>query len=165
MQTLIQLFGKGEHLDTLQMTLRGAVAFIYSLVLIRLSGRRSFGLRNPMDNIIAILLGAILSRGVVGASPLLPVSASCLVVVLLHRSFGWLIVRYPWFSHLVEGNKIVLYKDGKLERKNLSRALLSEEDVMEGIRESAMTDDLSQIDKVYLERNGGISAIKKSGTK
>ncbi len=161
METLVQLFGKGEHLNILQMSLRGASAFIYSLALIRISGRRSFGLHNPMDNIIAILLGAIMSRGVVGASPLLPVAASCLVVVLLHRAFGWLIVRYQWFSHLVEGNKIVLFRNEKLERKNLSRALLSEEDVMQGIRKSASTDDLSQIDTVYLERNGEIRALKK----
>src|ERR1700761_2054919 len=102
MEPLVHLFGKEGHLDMLQISLRGAAAFIYSLVLLRLSGRRSFGLRNPMDNIIGILLGAILSRAVVGASPVLPVSACCLVVVLLHRGFGWLIVRVPWFSHLVE---------------------------------------------------------------
>lgn len=161
MEILVKLFGEGEHLDTLQMSLRGVVFFLYCLLLIRLSGRRSFGLRNPMDNIIAILLGAVMSRAVVGASPLLPVAICCLIVVLLHRSFGWLIVRYPWFSHLVEGNKIPLFKNGRIEKKNLSRALLSEEDVMQGIRKSAITDDLGLIDKVYLERNGEISAVKK----
>jgi len=161
METLQQLFGTSEHLDTLQMSLRGVVAFIYSLALIRLSGRRSFGLRNPMDNIITILLGAIMSRAVVGASPMLPVAIACLIIVLLHRSFGWLIVRYQWFSHLVEGNKILLFHNGEIQKKNLLRALLSEEDVMQGIRKSAITDDLFLIDKVYLERNGEISAVKK----
>src|ERR1700748_2791895 len=100
METLRQLLGQGEHLTILQMSLRGAAAFIYCLALIRLSGRRSFGLRNPMDNIIAMLLGAVMSRAVVGASPLLPVAATCLAISVLHRGFGWLIVRYPWFSHL-----------------------------------------------------------------
>jgi len=161
MDTITKLFGNGEHLNTLQMSLRASAAFVYSLSLIRLSGRRSFGLRNPMDNIIPILLGAIMSRAVVGASPLLPVAASCLIVVVLHRIFGWLIVRYPGFSHLVEGNKILLFHKGKIQHDNLTRALLSEEDVIQGIRKSALTDDLSLIDKVYLERNGEISTVKK----
>jgi hypothetical protein len=32
---------------------------------------------------------------------------------------------------------------------------------MQGVRESALTEDMGQIEKVYLERNGGISAVKK----
>ena len=162
METLRQLLGQGEHLTILQMSLRGALFFIYCLALIRLSGRRSFGLRNPLDNIIAILLGAIMSRAVVGASPLLPVASCSLVVALLHRAISWLTRRFRWFSRIVEGNKIIVFQDGEMNRQNLVKGLISEEDVMQGVRKSALTNDLSTIDKVYLERNGEISAIKKN---
>ena len=33
---------------------------------------------------------------------------------------------------------------------------------MLGVRKSALTEDLSEVDKVYIERNGEISAIKKA---
>jgi len=162
MEIFKALFGEGKDLSVLQMCLRGASFFLFALLLIRISGRRSFGLRTPLDNIIAMSLGAILSRAVVGASPVLQVAAACLLIVLMHRGFGWLLVRHPKFARLIEGDKITLYRNGKIERDRLSRGLVSEEEMMQGVRKTALTDDLGTIDKVYLERNGEISAVKKN---
>ncbi|HLX93459.1 MAG TPA: YetF domain-containing protein [Puia sp.] len=158
---MVSIFGEGRDLNILQMTCRGIVIFFVALLLIRISGRRSFGVRTPLDNIISISLGAILSRAVVGASEFLPVVVCSLAIVCLHRFCSWLIVRHETIARIFEGNKMLLFSDGHFIRKNVSRALVSEEDIREGIRKSALTDDLDQIDKVYIERNGEISAIKK----
>ena len=83
MEIFIKLFGEGQDLNALQMSDRGIVMFFIALILIRISGRRSFGVRTPLDNIITISLGAIMSRAVVGASPYIPVMVCCLVIVLL----------------------------------------------------------------------------------
>jgi uncharacterized membrane protein YcaP (DUF421 family) len=161
METITLLFGEGKDLNVLQMCLRGVIFFLFALLLIRISGRRSFGLRTPLDNIIAMSLGAIISRAVVGASPVLQVAAASLVIVIMHRGFGWLIVRHPKLARLIEGDKIPLYRNGKIERQHLSRGLVSEEEMMQGVRKSAMTDNLDKVDKIYLERNGEISAVMK----
>lgn len=161
MYLLTEIFGQGKNLSTLQMSCRGIVVFIIAFVLIRISGRRSFGVRTPLDNIIVITLGATLSRAIVGASAFVPVIITCFVVVLLHRGFGWLISRSNGFAKFVEGNKILLFKDGKFIDKHLKRALLCEEDIMQGVRKSALTDDMDKIDRCYIERSGEVSAIKK----
>lgn len=161
MDTLIEIFGQGKDLNVLQMSCRGIVVFAIALVLIRLSGRRSFGLHTPLDNIITISLGAILSRAIVGASDFLPVIVTCFVIVLLHRLLGWLIVRNPKLSGFIEGNKILLYENEEFITDNMKRALVCKEDIMQGVRKSAATDDMVKIDKVYIERTGEISAIKK----
>jgi uncharacterized membrane protein YcaP (DUF421 family) len=161
MGLLIKIFGEGKELNALQMSSRGIVMFFIALILIRLAGRRSFGIRTPLDNIITISLGAIMSRAVVGASAFLPVVVCCFVIVLLHRGFGWLIVRYKAFGRLIEGDKIPLFEAGKLIKPNLERGLICEEDMMQGVRKSALTEDLQAIEKVYMERNGEISAIRK----
>jgi uncharacterized membrane protein YcaP (DUF421 family) len=157
----IKIFGEGKELNTLQMSCRGVVVFIIALILIRISGRRSFGIRTPLDNIIVILLGAILSRAVVGASSFLPVVVTCFAVVILHRIFGWLIVKNKRFGRVVEGSKILLFENNDFISRSLEKALVCREDVMQGIRKSALTEDLDKIDKVYMERNGEISAVKK----
>jgi uncharacterized membrane protein YcaP (DUF421 family) len=162
MDTFIEIFGQGKDLNTLQMSSRGVVVFLIALVLIRISGRRSFGIRTPLDNIIAISLGAILSRAIVGASDFLAVVVACFVIVLLHRFLGWLLSRSESFARLIEGNKILLFSDGQFRRANIKKALLCEEDIMQGVRKSALTDDLTKIDRIYIERTGEISAIKKS---
>ncbi|HWZ16729.1 MAG TPA: YetF domain-containing protein [Mucilaginibacter sp.] len=162
MDTLIKIFGEGKDLNALQMSCRGVAVLLIALILIRISGRRSFGLHTPLDNIVTISLGAILSRAVVGASSFVPVITTCFVIVILHRVLGWLVSRSRRFGNIVEGKKILLFSDGNFNRKNIRKALVCEEDVMQGVRESALTDDMSKIDRVYMERNGQISAVKKT---
>jgi uncharacterized membrane protein YcaP (DUF421 family) len=161
MELLIEIFGEGKDLTIQQMSCRGIVVFFIALLLIRISGRRSFGLHTPLDNIITILLGAILSRAVVGASAFEPVIIASLVIVSLHRVFGWLIVKYPGFAKLVEGDKRLLFSNGKFNNKELEKALLCQEDTMQGVRKSAMTETLEDIDKIYMERNGEVTLVKK----
>lgn len=162
MEILKTIFGEGKDLDTLQMCSRGIVMFIIALLLIRISGRRSFGQKTSLDNIISILLGAVLSRAVVGASPFIPVVVCCLAIVCLHRIFGWLCVRYPQFARIVEGTPILLFQNGKFIPDHLKRGIVGEEDIMQGVRKSALTEDMAKIDKVYLERNGDISPLMKN---
>ncbi len=162
MELLHTLFGEGRNLDTLQMSSRGVAVFLIAFVLIRISGRRSFGLRMPLDNIITILLGAILSRAVVGVSPFIPVIISCFVIVLLHRGFSWLIMHSPKFSRIAGGSKIALFENGKFIKSGMETGLVCQEDIMQGVRKSALTEDMKTIEKVYIERNGEISAIRKT---
>src|SRR6201747_1291859 len=112
MEILIKIFGEGKELNALQMSCRGIVMFFIALALIRISGRRSFGVRSPLDNIITISLGAVMSRAIVGASNFVPVVVCCFVIVLLHRFIGWLIANSKAFGRLVEGKKILLFEDG-----------------------------------------------------
>jgi len=161
MELIKQIFGEGKDLSALQMGCRGIVVFVIALVLIRISGRRSFGIRTALDNIISISLGAILSRAVVGASDFVSVVVTCLVIVLMHRLFGWFIANSKRFGRVMEGDKILLYNNGKFIDANLKKALVCKEDIMQGVRKSTLTEDLNDIEKVYIERNGEISAIKK----
>jgi len=158
---LISLFGVGKDLSILQMSNRGIVVFLLALLLIRIAGRRSFGLRTPLDNIITILLGAILSRGVVGASEFLPTIITCLVIVILHRIIGTLIASSPRLSRIIEGNKVALYENGHFNRKKMRSMQVAEEDALQGMRKGALTENLKEIDKIYIERNGEISAVRK----
>ncbi|NHA02694.1 DUF421 domain-containing protein [Mucilaginibacter sp. HC2] len=161
METLLTIFGEGKDLSILQMCSRGIIVFFLAFLLIRLSGRRSFGIHTALDNIIVILLGATLSRGIVGASPFVATLVTCTVITALHRLFGWLIVRYHKVGLFIEGDKLPLYEHGKFNKKNMDRALVSEAEVMQGIRRTAITDDLDQIKVAYLERSGEISAVRK----
>ena len=158
---MIQIFGEGKDLNTLQMVCRGVVVFFIALLLIRISGRRSFGIRTALDNIILILLGATLSRALVGASAFAPVIVTCFVIVFLHRLLAWGMVRNIRLSKIFEGDKILLFSDGKFIDKNMKRGLVCKEDIMQGVRKSALTEDMNTIDRVYIERNGEISAIRK----
>ena len=162
MDMFIQIFGAGKELNTLQVCARGIVIFFIALLLIRLSGRRSFGLHTPLDNIISILLGAVLSRAVTGASAFVPVMSVCFLIVLLHRFFTWVLVRNKKIRELCEGKKILLFENGVFIQHNLTNALVSKEDIMQAMRISLLSEDLVKVEKIYMERNGKISIVKKN---
>src|ERR1700712_2884898 len=92
MQILKEVFGVGKDLCWYQMGGRAVIVFIVALLMIRLSGRRSFGQKTALDTIVAITMGATLSRAIVGASAFFPIVCACLTIALIHRMFGWVVV-------------------------------------------------------------------------
>ena len=79
------LFGSGEHLTALQMSVRAFIMFFITLALIRFAGMRIFGKRTAFDNILVVMLGAVLARGVVGASPFFSTVAAAAVMVIVSQ--------------------------------------------------------------------------------
>ncbi|SAL39785.1 hypothetical protein AWB64_04195 [Caballeronia sordidicola] len=154
------LFGSGRDLDEYQMAARGVAVFILALALIRISGRRSFGQRSPFDYVVAILLGATLSRVIVGASPAIPTAVASLVIVVMHRMLAWGCVHSRWLEKLVGGVERELYREGRFNERQMAAALVTAADVLESNRRQSGTLDLAGVRYVFLERNGEISIIR-----
>ncbi len=156
-----QFIGTGTDLSPLQMGVRAFFIFIIAGALIRIAGIRAFGMKSPFDYTIILLLGAILSRAVYGGSSIISIVTACLVIVLMHRLFGYLSVYSDKFGRLIKGDKILLFKDGKVLRKNMRKSLISDKDLAEGIRMEIHAEKQDLVDAAYLERSGHISVILK----
>src|SRR5688500_14278019 len=102
MNTIYEIFGQGKDLTVLQMGLRALVIFIIALIVLRIAGRRSFGMQMPIDNILVILLGAILSCAVVGASPFVPTVVAAAIIAVLHRLFALIAIYSKGFGWLIK---------------------------------------------------------------
>jgi uncharacterized membrane protein YcaP (DUF421 family) len=157
------LIGEGaEKLAPMQMGLRALLIFLIALVLIRFTGRRSFGQRSPFDNVITILLGAVLSRSVVQSDVSFwgPVMAA-LVLAVLHRTFSWLSTKSDTFGRIVKGDEKILYKEGKTFHKNMRHTFITQKDLREGIRREGNVEDETKIKEAWVERDGSITVVKK----
>lgn len=161
MNAIHYLFGEGSNLTTLQMSMRTFITFIILLILIRFAGMRTFAKRSSFDNIIVIMLGAVLARGVVGASPYFATVASSIVMVIMHRLIAWLSVKNKKFEKLVKGIYIKLYQNGALIGNNLEKTGMSENDLHESLRLETKKITLAEIDTAFMETNGRISFILK----
>ena len=154
------LFGHGTELSSLQMSCRAFAAFFIALILLRIAGVRTFGKKSAFDNVIVIMLGSVLSRAVVGASPFIATSVSCLVLVVIHWMLAKLSYHIEFVGTLIKGKKVVLYEEEAQNKKNMESTNISQQDLMEEIRLQINRDDLKDIQKIFIERNGQISIIK-----
>lgn len=89
MEIFEQIFGVGKNLTIAQMSARGFVIFFIALALIRIAGMRSIGKGTAFDTVITIMLGAVLSRAVVGVSEFWPTLLASAVIAITHRIVAW----------------------------------------------------------------------------
>lgn len=163
MKFLNDWWGINENISVLEIAARSAVMFIVALVLIRFAGMRPFGKGEPFDQIITFLIGGILSRGVVGATPFIPTVASMVVIITVHKIFSKLSIYSKWFGAKVKGKYILLYSNGAYLKENMHHVNVTEHDIQEELRLKMQTGSLEKINEVYMERTGEISFIKKEG--
>ena len=150
------LFGSNGDLNALQMSLRAAAVFVMTLSMIRVSGRRSFGQHRPFDACTTVLLGAVLSRAVVGASPFWATMAAGATIVLLHRLIAMASLRWPMFETLISGDKRELVAAKVRNAEEMRRGLVTGRDLDEAVRKKT-GDEVSPIDRAVLERDGTIT--------
>jgi uncharacterized membrane protein YcaP (DUF421 family) len=161
MEWITFIFGHGTHLNSLQMSSRAILTFFITLLLLRIAGIRTFGKKSAFDNVITILLGSILSRAVVGASPFVPTVVGCLAFVLVH----WLLARLSfysdWIGWFVKGEKASLYAKGEENKANMKNAHITQKDLLEGVRLKINENSFDEVEEIFIERNGEISIVKK----
>jgi uncharacterized membrane protein YcaP (DUF421 family) len=158
------LFGPDADSHTitaLQMTTRAILIFFTVLALLRLSGSRTFGANTAFDMVVKIMLGAVMSRAVVAASPFWGTLLAGLVLVGLHRLLAWAAFRSHFVGKLVKGECLMLAEKGHVDEPSLRRNNLTRDDLLEGLREGGNIGTVEEAEAVRLERDGSISVVKK----
>jgi len=158
-----QLLGLGlqpRELTFIQVSLRGVVIFLMTLVMVRLSSRRSLAEKTAFDAILLVILASVLSRAINGTAGFFTSIGASFVLVFLHRFFGWIACRYHPFGKLIKGCPVIIIENGQLRRDQMRRNLISDHDLEEDLRLDAKTEEIEQIKIARLERSGDISFIK-----
>lgn len=163
-ELLDYLFGfqaDSHSITAVQMLTRAVLLFFAALLLLRLSGPRTFAGSTAFDLVVKIMLGSVLSRAVAASSPFGGTLLACAAFVLLHWVLAWASFHYPWVDRLVKGRVYLLARQGKADAEQLRRLRLNDLDLREGLHENGNLAEVSQTEAVYLERDGTISVVKK----
>jgi uncharacterized membrane protein YcaP (DUF421 family) len=121
MEFLNHYWGIKENISPLELAARAIVMFIVSLLLLRLSGMRPFGRENTFDTVITFLIGGILSRGVVGATPFISCIAGAIAILLANKALAKLSQANGFFERLIKGGHKALYREGQFVVKELRK--------------------------------------------
>jgi uncharacterized membrane protein YcaP (DUF421 family) len=153
--------GKATDLTMLQVSLRALFIFIIGLALVRIGDRRSLSEKTAFDAIFIVLIGSMLSRAINGTAPFFTTIAAGIVLMLIHRTCAFGACKSHAFGTLIKGRPVTLVRNGKMDRMEMRRALVSDHDLEEDLRLDAKTEDVAGIRIARLERSGDISFIKK----
>lgn len=152
---------QGEDISALHMTARAILVFFIALFLIRFGGLRIIGKKSGFDLVIVIMLGAVLSRGIVGASPFGATIVASAAMVFINKTVAWLCVKNKTLDYFFKGKPVILYTAGKIHWDNMYRVSLSKSDLLTSLRLETNSEDLEQVDVAQIEPNGRISFIFK----
>lgn len=161
MDMIEKIWGSEEHLNILQMSVRALMMFFIALLLIRLGGMRIFGKKSALDTIIVIMLGAVLARGIVGASDYWATIAASAVLITINRAMAFFSQKSQTFDNFIKGKPLVLYEHNSIQWDNMKKASLTESDLMESLRLEVKKNSLEYVEKACIENNGRISFIVK----
>jgi uncharacterized membrane protein YcaP (DUF421 family) len=159
-EALLGLGTEPKELTFLQVSLRGVIVFIATLVMVRLSSKRSLAEKTAFDAALIVIVASVLARAINGSAPFFPTLGIGFILVLLHRLLGVAAYCSHGFGILIKGKPVVLVENGRLQRTNMSLNQISEHDLEEDMRLDAATEDLSKIKIARVERSGDISFIK-----
>ncbi|HET7898311.1 MAG TPA: YetF domain-containing protein [Flavisolibacter sp.] len=157
---LTDIWGVNTEIGIPEIAARAAVMFLLMIAMIRVGGMRSLGKGSLIDNILTVLLGAILARGIVGATPFLSAVAGGIVITAVHNIFSNLSFRWHQVGKLVKGNHLLLYRNGEYISQNMDKVNISRHDVEEQMRLKLHQSAFDGIEAIYFERTGELSFIK-----
>ncbi len=160
-ELLNKYFGVNEHISILEITVRSIIMFLVTFVMIRFTGMRQFRKNSPFDMVIAFLIGGVLSRGVVGATPLFATLASGLVLILLQKFIYKLSFKHSGIEKIMKGERFLIFKDGKFLKENMKKADITTLEVFEDLRVEQQTESLEGISEIFVEKTGEISFVRK----
>ena len=158
----LDLWDKSDDLDAMSMVIRALLVFVATLTFLRIAGRRSFGQGSAFDLCLMVLLGAVLSRAVVGASAMIPTMCAGATIVILHRLLAMILMRWPALDNLISGRERQLVREGKTDEEQMRSGLISHTDLQIALRKKGGGIGLNEVSSAVLERNGEISIQTRS---
>ena len=144
-----------------EFMLRAVVVYAVVLGMVRLSGKRALGQITPFDVLLIVLLGNAVQNALLGEDTSLAgglLLAATLIAI--NYAVGWLVSRSRRMERLVEGEPVLVARDGKLLESVLRRELLTRADFDAALRQQGCRS-IGEVELALLETNGHITIVPR----
>jgi uncharacterized membrane protein YcaP (DUF421 family) len=165
MNTVLQIDWNSIFIPTLhigEIILRGTIVYLALFFLLRIL-RREAGALGISDLLVVVLI-ADAAQNAMGSDYKSITEGLILVLTIVFWDYflDWLSYKFPKVRRILHPSPILLIKDGRILRQNLKREMITIEEVKEQLREHGV-EDITAVKKCYLEEDGHVSVITKSG--
>ncbi len=138
---------------------RGAIVYVALMVLLRLSGKRTVGEFTPFDLVVVVLLGEAAQGSLTGGDEsLLGGLIVAATLIGLNYAVGFGTARSATFDKLVEGEAVLLVRNGQVHHRALKRNNIPETDLEEAVRRAGHAT-MDKVELAMLESSGEITVV------
>lgn len=146
----------------MESVLRGLAIYLFLLVIMRISGKRSFAEITTFDFVLLLVIGETTQQALLGED--FSVTNAFVVIATLAGvdiALSHLKQHSTRLALFLEDQPLVLVADGRLLKERMDEVRVDKEDILAAARELQGLERLEQIKYAVLERNGGITIIPK----
>jgi uncharacterized membrane protein YcaP (DUF421 family) len=147
-------------LSIFEVILRGSLIYLFLFVVLRVL-RRGAGAIGISDLLVVVLI-ADAAQNALGKEYRSVTEGIVLVLTIVGWDylFDWLGFRVPALRPLLRSQALLLIKNGKLQKRNIRKEMLSEEELLGELREQGVAR-VEDVKFSFMESNGHISVVKK----
>lgn len=143
------------------LIIRGLIVYVVVIASVRLMGKRQIGELQPAELVVTILLSEIAAMPLENSeTPLIQSLVSIFLLVSFEVILSVFTMKSRKLRTLIQGNSVMIIRNGKLVQKNMKLIRYSVDDLMEALRLKDVFD-ISTVQYAYIETNGSISIMLK----
>jgi uncharacterized membrane protein YcaP (DUF421 family) len=163
MSTLLQLDWKSLFVPSLhiaEIVLRGTIVYLFLFALLRVL-RRGAGALGIADLLVVVLIADAAQNAM--ADDYKSITDGLILVTtiaLWDYSLDWLGYRFPVFGRLLRPAPLLLIRNGRIQRRNLRREMITEEELKGQLRQQGV-ERVEEVKQSYMEGDGRISVVTK----
>ena len=145
-----------------EFILRAVVVYAVVLGMVRLGGKRALGQITPFDVLLIVLLGNAVQNALLGQDTSLAGGLLlAATLITLNYTVGWVTTRSRRMERLIEGELVLVARDGKLLDSVLRRELITQADFDAAMRQQGC-GGIEEVALALLEINGHITIVPRT---
>lgn len=142
---------------------RSIILYILIIAAVRIMGKRQIGELQPTELVITILISEIAAIPMQdNGLPLLNSIIPICVLVAFEIILSVVNMKSMRFRRIMEGNSVIIIRDGKIEQKAMKKLRITTDDLTESLRQKDVFD-INDVQYAILETNGSLSVLLKPG--
>lgn len=143
-----------------EFIVRGLVVYLFLLVLVRISGKRTVGQFTPFDLLVVMLLSEAVSNSLSGSDDsLIGGLIVAVTLIAVNLVIAVITTHSRKAANLIDGSAVLIGRDGRIYDDVRKASRVSEADIEEALREADCT--LQDAQCIFLEADGSISILQK----
>lgn len=142
----------------------GILSYIFLILILRISGKRTLSKMNAFDFIITVALGSMLSNIIMDSSISLVEGMIGLgLLVLLQYIITFTSMRYRTVGSIIKSKPTLLYYNSEFFEKNMIKERILKVVLEQAIRKAGY-ENYESISAIILETDGSLSVIASEGS-